>query len=45
MRKKIVAANWKMNLTLNEGAELVNDIFKGMPVLNDDREVVIAPPF
>jgi len=45
MRKKIVAANWKMNLTLNEGAELVNEIFKGMPVLNEDKEVVIAPPY
>jgi len=45
MRKKIVAANWKMNLDLTEGAELVNDIFKGMPVLNEDKMVVIAPPF
>ena len=45
MRKKIVAANWKMNLDLNEGAELVNDIFKGMPVLNESKMVVIAPPY
>src|ERR1700722_19641298 len=45
MRKKIVAANWKMNLTLNEGAELVNEIFNGMPVLNGTKEVVIAPPY
>src|ERR1017187_8625358 len=45
MRKKIVAANWKMNLTLNEGAELVNDLFKGMPILNDDKLIVIAPPY
>lgn len=45
MRKKIVAANWKMNLTLNEGAELVNEIFKGLPVLNEDKKVVIAPPY
>jgi triosephosphate isomerase (TIM) len=45
MRRKIVAANWKMNLTLTEGAELVNEIFKGMPVLNEGKEVVIAPPY
>ena len=45
MRKKIVAANWKMNLTLIEGAELVNEIFKGLPVLNEHNKVVIAPPY
>ena len=45
MRKKIIAANWKMNLDLNEGAALVNDIFKGLPVLNELMQVVIAPPF
>jgi len=45
MRKKIVAANWKMNLNLVEGAELVNEIFKGLPVLGEDTKVVIAPPF
>ncbi len=45
MRKKIVAANWKMNLTLIEGAELVNDLFKGMPQLNENNLVVIAPPY
>jgi triosephosphate isomerase len=45
MRKKIVAGNWKMNLCLIEGAELVNDIFKGLPVLKEDTQVVIAPPY
>ncbi|MCW3121873.1 MAG: triose-phosphate isomerase [Flavipsychrobacter sp.] len=45
MRKKIVAANWKMNLNLTEGAELVNEIFKGLPPLSEDRRVVIAPPY
>jgi len=45
MRKKIIAANWKMNLTLNEGAELINDLFNGMPILNEDKMVIIAPPF
>jgi len=45
MRKKIVAGNWKMNLDLNEGAELVNEIFKGLPELSGKRQVVIAPPY
>ena len=45
MRKQIVAANWKMNLDLNEGAELVNEIFKILPVLNESKLVVIAPPY
>jgi triosephosphate isomerase len=45
MRKKIVAGNWKMNLSLNQGAELVNDLFNGMPVLNEDRLVILAPPY
>ena len=45
MRKKIVAANWKMNLNLNQGAELVNDLFNGMPELNENQIVVLAPPF
>jgi triosephosphate isomerase (TIM) len=26
MRKQIAAANWKMNLTLNEGTQLINDL-------------------
>jgi len=45
MRKKIVAGNWKMNLNLTEGAELVNDIFKALPALKEPVEVVIAPPY
>jgi len=45
MRTKIVAANWKMNLDLAEGAELVNQIIKCMPVLTEHKKVVIAPPF
>ncbi len=45
MRKKIVAANWKMNLTLDEGKALVDGILAGAPVLSKDKQVVIAPPF
>ncbi len=45
MRKKIVAANWKMNLNLSEGAALVNDICKALPALTEHMHVLIAPPF
>lgn len=45
MRNKIVAANWKMNLTIQEGEALVKDIQAGLPKLNVERKVVIASPF
>src|SRR6185437_5509088 len=45
MRKKIVAANWKMNLTLGEGKALVEGILSGLNELNESKQVVIAPPF
>ena len=34
-----------MNLSLNEGAELVNDIFKGLPILSESTQVILAPPY
>jgi triosephosphate isomerase len=45
MRKKIVAGNWKMNLTLAQGEQLVNDIVSAGIKLAEGQEVVIAPPF
>lgn len=45
MRKKIVAANWKMNLTLEEGKNLVDGIIANLPALSENRQVVIATPF
>ena len=44
MRKKIVAGNWKMNLTTAEAASLVNGL---KPRLANFREVdvVVCPPF
>jgi triosephosphate isomerase (TIM) len=44
MRKKIIAANWKMNMTLGETAAFFE---KFLRELGDDRrvEVVIVPPF
>lgn len=45
MRRKIVAGNWKMNLTLQEGKDLVTAIVAALPPINAQRQVVIAPPF
>lgn len=45
MRKNIVAANWKMNLGITEGKELVNEILGKLPALDEHRQVVICPPF
>ena len=43
MRKKIVAGNWKMNLDLNEGKELIIDIVdRGV---NENVTSIISPPF
>ncbi|HXU26576.1 MAG TPA: triose-phosphate isomerase [Bacteroidia bacterium] len=42
MRKKIVAANWKMNKTLQEGKALVNSIISGNS--NADVTKIIFPP-
>jgi triosephosphate isomerase len=46
MRKYIIAGNWKMNLTLEEGYGLVTEI-KGMvqDEVNNNAEVVVIPPF
>lgn len=45
MRKKIVAGNWKMNLTLQEGKALVDGILATLPSLSEDKLVVLATPF
>ncbi|MDQ3015262.1 MAG: triose-phosphate isomerase [Bacteroidota bacterium] len=43
-RTKMVAANWKMNTNLVEGAALINEIIQGLPS-DLPCEVVVAPPF
>lgn len=45
MRKKIVAGNWKMNLDIEQGKALVNEILAGLPELSDRHKVIICPPF
>ena len=45
MRKKIVAGNWKMNLTPEQGAGLVNDLIKEKITLKYNQAVIVCPPF
>ena len=45
MRKQIAAANWKMNLTLQQGQILVEELLKSTQDLNEHQEVVFAVPF
>ena len=44
MRKKIVAANWKMNMTQTESERFVDSFLRDVGEIND-VEVVIIPPF
>jgi triosephosphate isomerase len=44
MRKKIVAANWKMNMTQGEAARFVESFLPDIDEIND-VDVVIIPPF
>lgn len=46
MRKKIVAGNWKMNKTFDEGMALVSEISNMIKAeYNGSAEVVIIPPY
>lgn len=45
MRKNIVAGNWKMNTTLQEGVELANEINTLLEGKEKNCEVVICVPF
>jgi triosephosphate isomerase (TIM) len=44
MRKKIIAANWKMNMTQAESARFVESLLLDLGDISD-VEVVIVPPF
>ncbi len=44
MRKQIAAANWKMNLTLQQGEQLLDDIIGKPHALKDNQEVIFAVP-
>ncbi len=45
MRKQIAAANWKMNLTLEEGLKLINEILAANIILESHQNAVFAIPF
>src|SRR5665213_3289048 len=45
MRKQIAAANWKMNLTLQEGKDLLTEIRKKDISLSNGQEAVFGVPF
>lgn len=45
MRKKIVAGNWKMNTTLQEGVELAKGVNDALKNTTPKCDVVIAVPF
>lgn len=45
MRKQIAAANWKMNLTYQQGEQLLNDILAENISLNEDQLAIFALPF
>ncbi len=45
MRKKIVAGNWKMNLTLQEGVALATELKAALAAEKPNCDVVICTPF
>ena len=45
MRKKIVAGNWKMNLTLQEGISLAKELQTELEANKPNCDVVICTPF
>lgn len=45
MRKNIVAGNWKMNTTLNEGVGLAKDVNEALANVTPKCDVVICVPF
>src|SRR5215471_11400605 len=45
MRKQIASANWKMNLTFQQGEKLLDDILNANIRLPNNRQVIFAVPF
>ena len=44
MRTPLIAGNWKMHKTVVEAVDLVEALMEGLQI-DDDREVLICPPF
>ena len=45
MRKQIAAANWKMNLTFQQGEQLLNNILAAPTTLKENQLVIFSVPF
>ncbi len=45
MRKQIAAANWKMNLTYQQGEKLLDEILQEKIQLEHNQQVIFAVPF
>ena len=45
MRRKIAAANWKMNLSWTEGDALLNQLVDQQAGLTPTQQVIVAVPF
>ena len=45
MRKNIVAGNWKMNLTLQQGIELAKDVNSRVAAITPKCRIILGTPF
>ncbi len=45
MRKSVIAGNWKMHMTCAEAKSYLGEFIPLIKNINEDRKVVIAPPF
>ncbi len=45
MRKYIVAGNWKMNTSVEEGNQLAQNLVNNTPELASNHKVILTPPF
>ena len=45
MRKSVIAGNWKMHMTCAESRSYLKEFIPLIKNINEDRKVVIAPPF
>jgi triosephosphate isomerase len=45
MRKQIAAANWKMNLTIEQGEQLLDQVINKVQAAGEDHQIIFAVPF
>src|SRR5215216_1722928 len=45
MRKQIAAANWKMNLTYQQGEKLLDEVLEAHINIHSHQQVIFAVPF